>query len=122
MAQLAKIASTSQGAAVSTVNGVGTGFYRLVGLEIVGPTTATLTQFGSGSETTLGTLVHDITIDRSYIHPTTTGQAMFACIEQHVAGFALVDSWLDNCHATSAVSVDRRLRHPHLPLARPDSD
>jgi PKD repeat protein len=99
-AQLAKIVASGSQPAFRTQ--AGASFYRLMGLEITGPTSGSyiLVSLGSPSQTA-SQVPHDLVIDRSYIHGLA-GIATYMCIELDTARTALVDSWVSECHSNAS--------------------
>lgn len=80
--------------------------FRFVGLEVTNASsTATnaLFQIGNG-ETTLGTLPHDITIDRCYVHGSTT-LATHRGIAGDATSFAVIDSYVSSILGVSGTET-----------------
>ena len=95
------LTATNQGA-INTA--LGAHHYRLVGLEITltpGNTGNTnLVRFGdtgSGGQTTLAVVAHDLVIDRSYLHGTTT-QSIRRAITLQSASSSVIDSYISEIH------------------------
>ncbi|MDQ3142718.1 MAG: T9SS type A sorting domain-containing protein [Bacteroidota bacterium] len=103
---MAKILSAGMVSAFLTESGAS--HYRLIGLEIGMPTSATdqftLVSFGSGSETKLADLPNNLIIDRCYIHGNNTGNLKVG-LALNCAHAAIIDSRIDNIHAESGVST-----------------
>lgn len=86
---------------VTTANGAS--YYRFIGIDITTNLISSTTTIGSIvavdlSTKTLADVPHHIVFDRSYIHakPTTSVQR---CILANAAHIAIIDSYLDECHA-----------------------
>jgi hypothetical protein len=82
----------------------GASYYRLVGLEITLPSSATL-NYGlirlgsSGTEqNTLSQVPHHIVLDRMYVHGTAIANTQ-RCVALNSAWTAVVDSYISECHA-----------------------
>jgi trimeric autotransporter adhesin len=74
--------------------------YRLIGLEVTVPATIAntgLIRFGTGYETSLSALPHDLVLDRMYIHGTTTGTLRRAVV-LNSASSSVIDSYISDCH------------------------
>lgn len=78
--------------------------YRLVGLEITDPPSATsgfaLVALGDGSsaQNSIGTVAHDLVLDRVYVHGTPTLDFR-RCIALNSGSTAIVDSYISECHS-----------------------
>ncbi len=81
--------------------------YRLVGLDIgVQPGVSrvtTLVELGSGDDTALSTLPHDIVIDRSYLHANDSGNFRRG-VALNGSRLAIIESHLENFHEDSTDS------------------
>ena len=82
--------------------------YRLMGLEVT--VTAGTTQNygliafdGAEAQTSLAVVPHDLVIDRSYVHGTST-VFLRRCVLLNSASSAVIDSWLSDCHDRDADS------------------
>ncbi len=77
--------------------------YRLVGLEITVDQTVTtnygLIFFGSGAQSTLNEVPHDLIVDRCYIHGHDNATIMKAGILLNSAHSAVIDSYLSDFHS-----------------------
>lgn len=91
------LSSNNMGGITATA---GAHHYRLVGLD-VGPTPGVdntgLIRLGTGYETTVADLPHDLVLDRMYIHGTPTGNVR-RCVALNSASTAVIDSYLSECH------------------------
>ena len=82
--------------------------YRLTGLEVT-VTAATTQNFGliafdgAEAQTSLAVVPHDLVIDRSYVHGTST-VFLRRCVLLNSASSAVIDSWLSDCHDKGADS------------------
>ncbi|HYE07847.1 MAG TPA: PA14 domain-containing protein [Planctomycetota bacterium] len=86
-----------------TVRTVGAAHHwRLIGLEIgmTGGMSYGLVTLGSGSETSAAQLPHDLVIDRCWIHGRDGAQVQNG-VRLNSASTAIVDSSIDDCHATA---------------------
>ena len=78
-------------------------YYRLVGLEITFPSTATINygivRFGSSGtdQNTLAQVPHHFVVDRSWVHGQTSVNTQ-RCVTLNSAWTAVVDSYLSDCH------------------------
>ncbi len=81
--------------------------YRLIGIELtVAPSvsiTYDLIQLGSGSQTTLAEVPHDLVIDRCYIHGTATINLRRG-IALNSARTSVIDCYISDCHEQGADS------------------
>lgn len=106
-AQLPKIASVGLGTAIQTA--LGAHHYRLVGVEILPDASVTdqsygLVGFGTnndGGQLTLAQAAHDLILDRTYIHGTST-LSLRRCVLLNSARSAVIDSWISDCHDRNA--------------------
>ncbi len=86
-----------------TVRTVGAAHHwRLMGLEIgmINALSYGLVTLGSGSETSTAQLPHDLVIDRCWIHGRDGAQVQNG-VRLNSASTAIVDSSIDDCHATT---------------------
>ena len=101
--RLARIVTPNSMPAFATV--LGANHYRLTGLEITTSFTGetySLVNLGDGSrlQNTLSSIAHDLIIDRSYLHGSST-QNLRRCLYLNSATSAVVDSWLSECHSAN---------------------
>ncbi|MEP6731212.1 MAG: Ig-like domain-containing protein [bacterium] len=97
-ARLPLVVSPNNQGAFNTASGAH--HYRLIGLEVSVPATVASTgliRLGTGYETTLAALPHDLVLDRMYIHGTATG-ALRRAVVFNAAASALIDSYVSECH------------------------
>lgn len=91
------LASSNQGA-FATADGAH--HWRLVGLEVSVPSTIAntgLIRLGTGYETTLAQMPHDLVLDRLYVHGTPTGIVRRAVV-LNGASSAVIDSYISEAH------------------------
>jgi hypothetical protein len=106
-ANLAKILTPNNTSAIGT--DLSSHHWRLTGLEIGGTSAAQeingVVRFGdgSGAQNSLSLVAHDLVLDRSYVHGTST-QAVRRCISLQSAATAIVDSWISDCHSNNGDS------------------
>jgi hypothetical protein len=107
-ANLPRIEAPNQGAAIQTA--AGAHHYRFVGLEVALASAqtwsyglVTLGTDGSGGQTTLESVPHDIVLDRMYVHGNATA-TLRRCVALNSASSAVIDSYLSECHETGADS------------------
>jgi hypothetical protein len=101
-ARLPKILSTTNQGAFNTDNGAH--HYRLIGLDVSVPASINntgLIRFGTGYESTMAQMPHDLVLDRMYIHGTTTGNVR-RCVSLNGVSTALIDSYISDCHEAGA--------------------
>ncbi|HYE07846.1 MAG TPA: hypothetical protein VEL07_20180 [Planctomycetota bacterium] len=98
-AAMARVRTANDIAAIRTVGAAH--HWRLVGLDIgmTGSVTYGLVAFGSGAETSAAQLPHHLIIDRSWIHGAPGAQVQNG-VRLNCATAAVVDSRIDDCHAT----------------------
>ncbi len=97
-ANLPKVISSSNQGAIAT--DFGAHHWRLIGLEVTVPAAIAntgLIRLGTGYETTLAQMPHDIVLDRMYVHGTPTGIVRRAIV-LNGASEAVVDSYVSECH------------------------
>jgi hypothetical protein len=81
------------------VTAAGSGYYRLVGLDIgsTAEMTYSLVYLGNSAATSVSQLPTHIVFDRVWIHGTPT-QAIQRCLALNSAHSAVIDSYLSECH------------------------
>ena len=97
-ARLPIILSTTNQGAFST--DIGAHHYRLIALEVSVPASIPntgLIRFGSGYETSVAQLPHDLVLDRLYVHGAPTGENR-RCVTLNSASSAVIDSYISDCH------------------------
>jgi uncharacterized protein YjdB len=88
--------------AIATVPGAS--YYRLIGLEVTIPSTASINygivRLGSSGtdQSTLSQVPHHIVLDRMYVHGTGSVNVQ-RCVALNSASTAVVDSYISECHA-----------------------
>ena len=94
-----KITAPNFDSAIKTA--AGAHHYRLIGLELLPvDETATiyeLVQLGTGSETSVDQLPHDIIVDRSYVHGFAKSSVKRG-VQLNTGAAAVIDSWVSDCH------------------------
>jgi len=101
-AQLPKILSTTNQGAFNT--DFGAHHYRLIGLDVSVPASISntgLIRLGTGYESTMAQMPHDLVLDRMYIHGTATGNVR-RCVSLNGVSTALIDSYISECHEAGA--------------------
>ena len=100
-----KLVSPNVGAALRTEDGAH--HYRIVGLEITHHPSLTLNNGlvllgdGSGAQSTLAEVPHNLVLDRVYVHGTDLVD-MKRCVALNSATSAVIDSYLTDCHHRGA--------------------
>ncbi|HKG20614.1 MAG TPA: hypothetical protein VKC34_01835 [Blastocatellia bacterium] len=81
--------------------------FRFIGVEFTQAATASLTydliQLGSGSQTSIADVPHDLTIDRCYIHGNSTTNLRRG-VALNSARSSVIDSHISDCHEQGADS------------------
>lgn len=75
--------------------------FRLIGIEITIPSAVSnngLLRIGTGSETNILDLPHNLVLDHLYIHGTPSG-TVIRCVSLNSASTAIIDSYISDCHA-----------------------
>lgn len=96
--RLPVILATSNAGAI--VTDPGAHHWRLIGLEVSIPSTIATTgliRLGTGYETTLAQMPHDLVLDRMYVHGTATGIVRRAIV-LNGASQSVIDSYVSECH------------------------
>ena len=100
---------------IRTTNGSGAIFtaasahhYRLIGLDVSVTAPVSVENYGlvllgdgSTAQNSMSLVPHDLVLDRMYIHGTATNQVR-RCVALNSASSAIIDSYLTDCHETSA--------------------
>ena len=103
-ARLPIILSTTNQGAFST--DIGAHHYRLIALEVSVPASIPntgLIRLGSGYESSVAQLPHDLVLDRLYVHGAPTGENR-RCVTLNSASSAVIDSYISDCHEHSSDS------------------
>lgn len=102
---LPKLITTNADPVIKTATGAH--HYRFIGVEFsvtaTTPVTYDLIQLGSGSQTSLTDIAHDLIIDRCYIHGSATGNLRRG-VALNSARTSVIDSYISDCHEKGADS------------------
>jgi hypothetical protein len=99
-ANFAKIVSPNASPALAVASGAQ--HYRITGVEFSGQVGIfVIVSLGSGTETTLADLAHDLVLDRVYVHGAATADVQ-RCVALHGTSSAVIDSYLSECHHRGA--------------------
>lgn len=106
-ANLARILTPNNQPALATA--LSAHHWRVTGIELGGTATADeingIIRLGDGSsaQNSLAFVAHDLILDRSYVHGTSS-QAVRRCVNLQSASTSILDSWISDCHSNNGDS------------------